>query len=620
MGLGKYSFYLGGVQLTVPPSNWQGLETLSTFVRTNDFDVREAETVQANITIDEFTFTNENAQTIIDYRKAGITGGFGVFEGLSFRIDVSDGTTTTILFNGFIDFKNNYREVSPVEVICKIKQLNSLNSFGGVISVNQFEYLESVGVYKQSDYVSIPFLVQRVDIEPELMTLEITLAMFTIQAAQLIKEITKDIGIVVAIASTVTGIPGSLVLAILILLADVLFLVVLLKQIVKVLLAMANLLAPPVKIHKGIFLDTLIEKAMVHLGYNGLNTTVEEFSKVAYLGHKGSGDGLITSGIPKIGEAMSDIFSMIGEMLKISNGRIAIIDNVVHIHTEESPFWRKNSTYQLPDVGNSDSLAMNLESEEVVLNTADFKGTTFIGFNSDGSDQWTLVDDEGTDTQIIRRPKTFSTDEKKLLLDGIEDVRIQLALGSRKSELNQVELILELIKNSVNKIIGSGNAIGGNQIGANSTGFPLPPPIAIINSILSQRKGALKISSKAFSVGKLIYLENQGTAANPDYWIPKNHREKFSAGVLYNKYHISNSFSSDNLFKRQRKLFLEREIPFNYNDFLKVNNNSYFTTFDGLNAKIESMKWKIDADTAIVDYWVEFIYTTNLTQVKIDTA
>jgi hypothetical protein len=599
--------------MLTPPKNWRGLETLSTYVQTNDFNVRTSETLQPNITIDSFTFVNDAAQKIITYRKGGVgLLTIGIFEGLPFRIEVSDGTTSSVLFDGYLDFKNDFVEVSPVEVRCKIKQSDNLNSFDDRVRVNSFEYLASIGVFKQSDYINIPYIVERLDNGAELGVLKLTLVTMIIQAAQLVKEIQKDIATITAIASTVTGIAGSLLLAIVTLILDVIFLIVLVTQMLSLLITMIELIAPPVRFQKGAYFKNLLQTAFAWLGY-GFNTTISELDNLVYCPRIKDRTPITATGVPKIGEAGETVSDLIGIVLRTTNSRIAIIDNVVHMHTDASSEWIKNSTYVSPDVGNSDSSAMNLESEEKVFNVNDFNSSTVIGFNTDGADQWTLDDDAGTDAQAIRFPLIVKND-KMVLFNGLEKVDIPMALGSRKTDLSSAETILEAIQQALSPILIQVNKILGNQVGANlsNVGGSLPPKYSTVLNYLNttSRVGALRISSKTTNVAKMLYMEKIGL----EYKIPVNHRTLFSAGAMYSKYYISNSFANTNQFKGQRLLFTERTIPFAYSDFLKINKNSYFATADGKIGKMESVKWALDSDKATVDYWIEEVYSENISE------
>jgi len=620
MGLTNLIFKLNG-KTGHEPDNWESIKLSASFVFTDTNDNRISESVQPSINTDLFVFSNESAREFIKYRKAGLTGGPGLFEGMPFSIEASNDTTIKA-FNGFFDFTKGYREISPVEVECRVKKLDGLNSFNDIARVNTFEFLESEGVFKLSDYINIPFIVEPLDAEAQIAMLELTLVMLIIEGARLVKEILKDIGIIVGLASTVTGIPGSLVLAVLTLILDIAFLIVLVFQIGKLVIRMVALLAPPVQFNRGMFIKDLIEKAVNHFGYD-FETGIDELSIVAYMPAKGSGETKIFRGVPKIGEPGQTVARLINIALKIGNARIGIIDNTVHLRTDADPFWIKNSTYQLPDVGNIDADAITLQSEEFVPNTDEMFGSTIISLTSDQSDQWTLSDDAGIDSQAIRTPK-FVVDKtgKKVLIKGLQEIVIPCAPASRKSTLNEAEQLLSQIQKKLAPLMEQVNKIYGNQLGANLSNVTGIPPFVqtVVNYLSNDRIGAVRISSKSYSTPKLVVLEDVSETLKPDYRIPQNHRDLFSALTLYNKYYISDSFANVHPGTRQRRLFRGRTIPFVFSDFLKVIENSYFATNKGQRAKIEKLEWELDKDVATVDYWIEEQYTNNIKELVISTT
>jgi tetrahydromethanopterin S-methyltransferase subunit G len=621
MSIVSYIFYLDGKQ-GHEPDNWAEIKISASFVFTDSNENRISESVQPSINTDLFEFSNESAALIIAYRKAGLTGGPGIFEGLPFRIDISDGNTTITAFDGFINFKNSYKEIGGHKVECRVKELDSLDSFDDLTRVNTFEFLESEGVFKLSDYINIPFIVEPLDAEAQIAMLELTLFTVILEGIRLVKEIGKDIGIIVGLASTVVGLPGALILAVVTLLLDIVFLIVLVFQIGKLILRMVALLAPPVQFNRGMFLKDLIEKAVDHFGYK-FETGIPELSTVAYMPAKGSGETKIFRGVPKIGEPGATVAGLINIALKISNGRLGIIDNTVHLRTDSDPFWIQNSTDQLADVGNIDADSLDLQSEEFVPNANEMFGTTVISLASDTSDQWTLSDDAGIDTQAIRSPIVVK-DPRKVLINGIQEITIPCAQASRKSNsnLNETEKLLAQIQKKLKPLLDQVNKIYGNQLGANLNNIPGIPPqvITVVNYLSNDRIGAVRISSKSYSVPKLVPLENVSTTLKPDYRIPQNYRDLFSSLTIYNKYYISDSFANVNPGTRQRQLFRARDVNFVFSNYLKLKENSFIATSNGQRAKVEAIDWQPDADIATIDYWVEKQYTNNIKETLITTT
>jgi hypothetical protein len=130
-----------------------------------------------------------------------------------------------------------------------------------------------------------------------------------------------------------------------------------------------------------------------------------------------------------------------------------------------------------------------------------------------------------------------------------------------------------------------------------------------LSDTVPNRKGVLKLSQKIHTVPKLIWLENGK--------IPLNHREKWSAKVIWEKYYQKTSFVGEDTIG-QRRLIEEEKIPFSFEDFLQIINNSYFWTNNGQRGKMESVKWQLDSDFAIVDYWINERYDNNLTETYIE--
>jgi len=131
--------------------------------------------------------------------------------------------------------------------------------------------------------------------------------------------------------------------------------------------------------------------------------------------------------------------------------------------------------------------------------------------------------------------------------------------------------------------------------------------IQINNRFAAYSTGILKVDNKTWNVPKEL-LPNPGS----------NSRALLSALTEYNKYHKADSFLPSNPFG-QKQLFNDITVPFQFTDFLALLQCSYATTYAGnKRAKVESIRWKIDHDQAIIDYWVNEIYDQSLTETIIE--
>ena len=582
----KFKFVLDGVEIN-PPRNWASIQVLATF---------DNSSVQANISTEEFEFVNAAASQIKTYIAGGLTlDTNGIFEGLPFQIFADDGTDDLNVFDGYLDF-NTYEVISPVIVKCSVKKTNGLNGFEDRSEANSFGYLEDQGFITAADYVDVPIIVEKLSIESDVAIVTLALFMLSIQITKAALDINENIqkgGAVTATAGAGSAAAGP-AYTLIAMLFDIAYLVILMAQFIITITKMAKLLMPPIRINKGIRLRKLLDKAASYLGFDSYDSPLTELDNLVYLPSKPFDDknnkGL-KKGIPNAtdyGYQLAEIFALVN---KLTNSKIAIINNVIVQRTLSDTFWVEEATFEVPDV----------LDEKIKYNNADFKARTFINFVTDSSDDWTVDNFTGTNYEIITTPKQGGIAPSNLM-SGLEDINIPLALGSPKDGLNILETLfnvglssldvsMQLIVDGINLFVPEGKKM----------------PDSNLAGIITGRLNNLKVSQKNHGVAKLLYLGS-------DEKIVANSRiNLFSARNLYNKYHNYNSFVANN-FGGQRRIFLNKRVPFGFSDFLNCIENSYFVTADGAKGKVESIKWTLDGDYAELDYWIEEVYTENLVE------
>ncbi|MHC4336283.1 MAG: hypothetical protein ACYSUV_21420, partial [Planctomycetota bacterium] len=88
------------------------------------------------------------------------------------------------------------------------------------------------------------------------------------------------------------------------------------------------------------------------------------------------------------------------------SAQLTVIGNTVHQEPLiNDSFWLSLSTYQLPDV----------ENEVKLYNTKDLDGRYIVSFDTDLSDEWTIINFIGTNFEIVTQP-TVINDKKKVLI------------------------------------------------------------------------------------------------------------------------------------------------------------------------------------------------------------
>lgn len=544
-------FKINGIQINAP-LEWGDIDVQAEFTEKNE----------TNISLDNFIFVNESAQIIKDHITGGMTGQtFGIFEGLDFSIEVEN---STLIFEGFIDV-SSITVLDDCKVQCSIKKLDNQNTLYELLASNTFGYLLDQGVISQNEFRRVPYIVEKEYDKVELLIL--SLATFlalkeTIEAVKKTAEASRDL------ASVIGAIPfsgGQVVVASLNVLINLAYTIALIIYLKTLLDELFNLLYPPINYKKCLKLKRLLEIACNNLGYQ-LDCNIKELDNLYYFpSHETSKQE--DKGIPQTadyGYRCSEIYDL---CVRLFNLKAKVTNDKVILKTEGDPFWFNSSNYQLPDV----------LSESFRYNTDELESNRLLKFNTDTQDTWTLRNFKGTNYQIITSPITLQN-RKKVLLKGVQEIDFNLALGNRKDALSKVEKGLKSLASILDTLTGTSVA-----------------------SKINDRIGYLKVSSDVVGTAKLIYL-------NDNLKLPSNHRNLWCAKVLYNNYWSFRSF----VFNYQKVEYTEVEVPFCLHNFLELEQNNFFTTFDNKKGYVKSIDWNLSKDKAKISYSLFQQYTKNL--------
>lgn len=559
-----------------------------------------------NITSTELTFVNEYAAIIRDYLAGGLDGTTpGYSEGIPFTLDLQqDNLPVTRVFDGCLDFGDeSFRRVDPTTYKSKLLQTDGLETLQENSRGLTFRSLYDQGVITDSDFISIPYVVEREFNFVEFALLGITTYVTARELVDSVQRIAKDIQDVVDIS--VGGFPGTgqaagIISAAVRLLINAIFTAALLVNMIKLVREVIAYLISPVKFHKGIRVKTLLEKASAYLGYT-YNTSIDEIANnsLAILPSKNNIDidkqaldvllGIQVNqpglGIP----SSEDVGYTFAELLQAMNttfrAKLSIKDNVIQHHALNSTWWLTNSSYTMP----------TKLDESIRVNMPESYNNHLIRFKTDQRDENTVIDFSGTTHEVIVNAPTFN-DRKCNMIKGAVNVDVPYALGSRKEGLNRLETLVKELAALIDTVI---NLFGGN--GNNE-------------SKVTARIGMLKIGTDFVNVPKLMVLDNSNK-------LPANNRSVWSAQVLWDKYHVWDSFvgSDPTNFKdaNQWYIFEQENVRFSYLDYLKVVDNSYFYDCDGRVAQITKLNWSPARDTATISYRVRQLWSKNFKETKI---
>jgi hypothetical protein len=566
-------------QIVDAPIEWQDISVQADF---------EDNAVQPKIDIEEFTFVNQEAQTIRDWISAG-----RIFEGIPFKIDTYNVNTSSNSFDGFINCSNGVEIFDDRTLKAKLEQSKSWFSVRERMQGVTMSYLESIGVFTDSDYTKVKYVVEKNDNSFEVLMNSVVLFMMSVQLYQEIKSIQKDIANSTGIAASgAFATVGAAIFTTLAAIIQAAFLILMFAAILKLALQIFQTFLPIPRTHRTIKLRTALEKISNYLGYT-FSSPITLLDNLVYLPSNLQVDkvnfltGLIDiprgtrSGLPNesdFGFTGLEFFELCEKMF---NAQLKVEGNNLEFRTRNDPYWQQTATYQMP----------NFLRKVKRYNTDELVFSRLIRFDTDEiADEWTINNFKGTNYQIIT-DDTSITDRAARYIEKHETISFPVCLGNRKSELNALENSLATLGSFIDFVV---NFFGGNSNFAGK---------------ITSRIGVLKVGTNNTTKPKILYVN--GTK------IPSNHRDLFSAKALYNGYINEKSFVLNN-FGGQKALYSLEGLPFGFEDFLKTIENSNFVDSDNNNAKFRSLNWLISGDTATGEMEQNEIYAPNLTETYIE--
>lgn len=604
-------FRFGGQDVT--PTNWEEIEIDVTF----DDEDENGVIREATITIDRLRFVGDDCRLIHARALNGLNGGPGITEGESFEIGFSKDDGSTFNAQYYVDFVGTSEEDTysfgrfldgdfeqPSECFVTIKKDLSVSNLANVISGTTFGLLDSENVFTENDYVNVRWIAKKKFDFIEILIVTLALVQIIKEIAEIPEKINQDIAQVSAIAGT--GGFGSIFAAILygiaIALIRAIYILAVVGAYITLYQRLVSIIYPYQLDQKGAYLRTLLEKAFAYFDLKFVSP-IEELDTFVFLPTLPSEtpDSIVEEflkkikvtekGIPSINDNGFLLSEFVNIMRRMFWARLALVQgpdgDEVHLRSNNDSWWYKN--------GNTPILRDVLIDSGYTFNPYDIKLVDFFKFLEDPSDQWTLDDIEGLSRERITQQNTVGN-QKRVGIKGIERFTIPWALGSRKGPNDFIENLIVSAGNTAQTLL---NLLGVNLNLGN----------------FDNRESALKTSGYTYSVPKVLYLPN-GTEGG----IPENHRDFLSAQALDKKYHSNRSFvrvlgdESNPTFNNQHLNFPNTKIPFDFSDFEKLVENSYFVDDQGQAGKIDSLTYRPAGDTAQVNGYFAYRYTENLKQ------
>jgi hypothetical protein len=563
---------------------------------------------QAEIETQQLTFVNEYATIIKNWLDGGLNGSSpGYSEGIPFEFNVSQqGLPTTNAFKGCLDMREGFRRIDPTTYVAKMIREDGIENLQGNSEGLTWELLYQQGVINDNDFGSMPYVIEKEFNFVEFATVAIATYMTAKETHAAIQRVSRDAAAFIETATgSAIGLPAALIGAAVRLVIEIIFTAILLVNLIRLVTQLISYLISPVKFHKFILVDTLMNRGSNYLDYT-YNTSIPQITnnvnqlRLAVLPSKTNIDiddqamkidlGL-TVNQPGVGYPSSADFGYtFAEMIKLNNdvfnAKVAIKNGVIQQHSLNSSYWLDQSTYTLPPVLD-ESIAVNMD--ETVKNY-------LIEFARDKKDVNTVINFTGTTYEVITEQINGNI-RKNEQIRGLNRVQIPYALGNRKEGLNAFERFVKALAEVIDDVIDFFGGTGNNA------------------ASIDARVGMLKLETDFLDVPKLMLID--GAAK-----LPANNRAVWSAKVLWDQFHIFNSFvgtsGSDFADSNQWRKFENLTIPMGYADFLSVVDNSYLYDCEGHEAQITKLDWSVMLDSALSSGRVRKVWSKNFKETKIE--
>ena len=605
----KEKHIYNGVELS-PPNNYDAVGYEVIFDKSGNANSQTTVDLEFGLAERSDTF-----ETLMQWIQTSIT------QGLPYRVEIDSqlGKKFTI-FDGHINLwgaKINKEHTRIEATALETNGLGWLAEHGDAIT---FDYLKEKGYIKESDYIDIPYLINRVGRNHETFLAIMTAFVVTVEINRVIQN---DLpGIVARLAGMFTTVPAFLEAAALIIYLTFLFI-----SLTSLIIQIFDLIISRVKYHKGMKAIDLIKAGCDYFGLKFQSSIFanQTIAKLVILPEKYT---LYESpvrnllGRVKVSDESKGGFyrgtfgQFIEAMRTLFYAKIIIQNGVMYF--EKNNFRKGAPAYTIPKLAG--------EYQTYKHNVEDFRSTFILEFTADSDDRNVIQKYKGTSVQINTRPNVVFS-QRHNLAKNFETVTIPFALARRKEKLNVTEVILQAflktIQFGVNAVIFAINLVGdyidllteGLNAIIKALNFILPSgkklplvkkPNLHLETIkmeaISNRRDYLVMEEDFVSVPKIMLLEKSGKLA-------KENEAVLNARYLWENFHYFRGFAKGN---NQWKTFELPRVQLSYQDVANLRETNFCLTADGLEAEVLSMKLNPSLQVVEGEYRVRERYIDNL--------
>ena len=351
----------------------------------------------ANITVSSITLVAEEGKALRDRILSGLSGGVGFFEGEPYRIEIGPLDTQTS-FDGYLDFSAGVNFVDACEVECTLKREQGSDWLNEVANGFSYRYLQNQGIITDTDFVSVPMVINYIPDGAQLLILSISTFIMTKELVESIQAIADRIADLVDAATPVVTVPpgidvGNIIMAALKLVAQIAYTAAIVVALVKLTESIIEQLLPPKRYHKGMTVKNLFVKACQYLNLTLESTLLDEIDKggnkwvlLPSKNHRGgekptgADASWRETGVPSQQDSTDTFAGVIRTFKDMFNADFQLKDGVFIF--ERRDFFVKSTGYVIPDTF--------IDQEKLIdsntFNTDELKSSYNINWSFDSQD------------------------------------------------------------------------------------------------------------------------------------------------------------------------------------------------------------------------------------------
>ena len=508
----------------------------------------------------------------------------GLFLGIPYTVEM-DGNIT---LDYYIDLSDSSAKpiVRQHEIEVKLKRRNGSDTFWEKARGTSFDLIVKERGPNYFNTKRLGYIVVRDDAAIMAFQLSVSIFMMTIQLVQSIKDFADRLA-----ETTTTPLQAVLKWVI-----QIIYWISLLAAIISLLSQLFPILFPRIKYFKGLYYSEIFNKGCLYLGYTPLPSdtifSVQPgwFTLPVPLNEDNDSffDGISNDlADPKnkptcsASDTTPTFGAWLDEVLKQFNAKLFIdaVNKTVRIERRD---WLDSQTSLQLDP------ALNIQpdrDEQFTYNTEETWKRYYIAYTLDYTDTHTV---DGK--MFSRHQAEYSTENNVpttnadlVTIKGLNEVRINFAMGAPKGKLSFIELLAIPFFALADSVTSTFASIG---IG-NATNY--------VAQVLD-RINVLKVSNEYFGITKSLYVKQAPAGGNKVSLDTQFYDTRYSATALWDEFHYINFIANNDYIIHE-----EARIRLRQSQFVSLQNNNYIFTNNKW-CEVLRIEWIDEKSAATITY------------------